>query len=109
MEEKEGREGPWPKVCACNFVIWSSECSSAWGKRLGCVYALAAARLVGPVLGKGMRGCLGRYSLERVLRERRKRKVQERANKMSKRIHPHQAECLRVTDVRGWRMVPFGM
>lgn len=93
MERKGGRESPWPEACACSFVIWSSGCSSAWGKRLGCVLVLPAAGLVILKLGKGMTGWLGRYSLERVLR-RRKTKVQERATKMSKWIHPHQ-----VTDV----------
>jgi len=109
VEEKGGSESPWPKVCACNFVVWSSECSSVWGKRLGCVHALSAAGLVAPRLGKGTRDWLRRCSLERILRGRRKRKVQERANKMNKPIHPHRAECLKVTDVWGRRTVLFSI
>lgn len=57
--------------------------------------------------GEGMRDCLGRYSLERVMWGRRKRKGQERANKMNKQIHPHQAVRLKVTGMWGCRVVPF--
>lgn len=106
-DEKGGRESPWPKVCRCNFVICSRSAAQFGAKAWGGVRASSAAGLVVPGLGTATRDWLGRYSLERVLGGRRKRKVQERANKVSKQIHPHQAECLKVTDMRGWRTVPF--